>query len=41
MEKEGGKLVIAAADEIERRGGALETLRHIARTLREQSKKME
>lgn len=40
-EKDGGKLVIAAADEIERRGGALETLRHIARTLREQSKKME
>lgn len=40
-EKEGGKLVLAAADEIERRGGALDALRHIARSLREQAKKME
>lgn len=39
-EREGCKLVLAAADEIERRGGVFDALRYIARTLREQAKKM-
>lgn len=40
-EQEVHKLVLAAADDIEKRGLALDALRHIAQTLRAQAKKME
>lgn len=40
-ERDGRKLVLDAADDIERRGGSLDALQHIAQALRAQAIKME